>query len=146
MLAILFYNFREKLIHSNAIFNENGTLTYTANRTTIFLPELNTIDLNETLVMPNLGVLVSPIDKLVGDFNFSVLQMVPVYFFEAPFFTKLGINMMMRSLKSEPFVNTTVFKYLWNETDPMIKFSNNLAPSIVPTQNIGILDRVSFTE
>lgn len=50
--------FREKLIHSNAVFNENGTLTYTANRSTIFLPEMNNIDLNATLIMPNLGVLV----------------------------------------------------------------------------------------
>lgn len=67
---VLIHIFREKLIHTNAIFNENGTLTYTANRSTIFLPELNTIDLNATLIMPNLGVLVCFIFYTCSTFNF----------------------------------------------------------------------------
>lgn len=74
----------------------------------------------------------------------ETLQLIPIYFFEAPFFTKFGINMMMRSMKSEPFTNSTVYKYLWNETDPMVKFSQKVAPSLVPTQNVGVLARVSI--
>lgn len=53
--------------------------------------------------------------------------------------------MMMRSMKSEPFVNTTVYKYLWNETDPMVQFSQKVAPRLVPTKNVGVLARVSIT-
>lgn len=52
--------------------------------------------------------------------------------------------MMMRSMKSQPFVNTTIYKYLWNETDPMMKFSQSVAPNLVPTKNVGILARVSL--
>lgn len=51
--------FREKLEHFNVTFNQNGTLTYVAKRTAIFLPSMNSIDLDDTLIMPNLAVLVS---------------------------------------------------------------------------------------
>lgn len=51
--------FREKLEHYNVTFNENGTLSYVAKRSAIFLPEMNSIDLNATLVTPNLALLVS---------------------------------------------------------------------------------------
>lgn len=34
-------------------------MTYTATRWPIFLPEMNTVDLNSTLIVPNLAVLVS---------------------------------------------------------------------------------------
>lgn len=50
--------------------------------------------------------------------------------------------MMMRSMKSEPFVTTTIYNYLWNETDAMIQFSQQLAPGLVPTKNVGILAQV----
>lgn len=50
--------------------------------------------------------------------------------------------MMMRSMKSEPFVTTTIYKYLWNETDPMIQFSQQLAPGLVHTKNVGVLAQV----
>ncbi|KAJ8916567.1 hypothetical protein NQ315_000211 [Exocentrus adspersus] len=117
--------YREKLTHTNPTFNDNGTFTYTANRTAIYLPELNTIDLNATVVMPNLGVL-----------------LVPAYLYDAPFFTKIGVNLMMHSLKSEPFIKTTVYNYLWNVTDPLLDLAQSLAPNLVPTKNMGILNKI----
>nr|CAI5846188.1 unnamed protein product [Callosobruchus analis] len=117
--------YREKLRHTNPIFNENGTLTYTANRSAIYLPELNTIDLNQTIIMPNLAVL-----------------FIPSYFYNAPFYVKMGINMMMHTSKSSPFVKTTIQNYLWNETDPILDVCQKLAPALVPTKNVGILDRI----
>lgn len=50
---------REKLAHKNATFHDNGTMTYTAVRTAVFLPEMNTLSLNDTITVPNLAVLVS---------------------------------------------------------------------------------------
>lgn len=55
---ILIFDFRENLVHNNVSFNENGTLSYVATRTAVFVPEMNTIDLNQTLFLPNLAVLV----------------------------------------------------------------------------------------
>lgn len=54
-----FYFHREKLLHTDVSFNPNGTMTYTAHRTAIFLPELNHLSLNASVVLPNLAVLVS---------------------------------------------------------------------------------------
>nr|CAD7606737.1 unnamed protein product [Timema genevievae] len=48
---------REKLSHTNVTFSENSTMTYVARRTAIFQPELNHLSLNDTLVLPNIGVL-----------------------------------------------------------------------------------------
>ncbi|KAJ8956251.1 hypothetical protein NQ318_014983 [Aromia moschata] len=117
--------YREKLTHTNPTFNENGTFTYTANRTAIYLPEMNTIDLNATIVMPNLAVL-----------------LIPSYLWDAPLFSKFGVNLMMRSLRSKPFINTTIYNYLWNCTDPILDVSQAVAPSLVPTKNVGVLGRV----
>nr|CAD7413619.1 unnamed protein product [Timema poppensis] len=47
----------EKLSHTNVTFSENSTMTYVARRTAIFQPELNHLSLNDTLVLPNIGVL-----------------------------------------------------------------------------------------
>lgn len=138
---------REKLTHSNPVFNENGTFTYTANRTAIFLPELNTIDPNTTVVMPNLGVLVSTCDKSPSCwYMFSRSQLIPSYLHDAPFFTKIAVNLMMRSLKSEPFIRTTIHSYLWNVTDPLLDIAQSLAPNLVPTKNVGILNKVGTTK
>lgn len=52
--------FLEKLEHNNVKFNGNGTLTYTANRTAVFLPELSkNCSLDMRLIVPNLALLVS---------------------------------------------------------------------------------------
>ncbi|XP_074026803.1 platelet glycoprotein 4 isoform X1 [Leptinotarsa decemlineata] len=118
--------YREKLIHTFPVFNDNGTFTYTANRTPIYLPEMNPIDFrNETIIMPNMAVL-----------------FIPSYFYDAPFLVKFGINLMMRKLQSNPFVKTTIQDFLWNSSDPILDLSQNLAPRLVPTKNVGILARI----
>ncbi|KAG5877696.1 hypothetical protein JTB14_018169 [Gonioctena quinquepunctata] len=118
--------YREKLIHTHPVFNENSTLTYTANRTPIYLPELNSVNLlNETIIVPNMGVL-----------------FIPSFLYNAGFFVKFGVNVMMRKLKSHPFQTTTVSNFLWNSTDPILDVSQGLAPNLVPTKNVGILTRI----
>ncbi|XP_030764313.1 scavenger receptor class B member 1-like [Sitophilus oryzae] len=114
--------YREKLIHSNVIFNKNGTLTYTANRTAAYEPELNTINLNETLIVPNLAVL-----------------LIPAYFHDATMFFKFAINVLMRTYSAQPFVKTTIHDFLWNMTDPILEAAEKIAPSLVPTKNTGIM-------
>lgn len=52
--------YQEKLRHTNITFNGNGTMTYTAHRTAIFLPELSTnVSLDAKLIVPNLALLAS---------------------------------------------------------------------------------------
>ncbi|KAG8334311.1 Belongs to the CD36, partial [Homalodisca vitripennis] len=119
------YIFREKLRHTDVKFNENGTMTYTAHRTAIFLPELNHLSLNASLTLPNLAVL--------G---------MSSYLWDASFFTKLGFNLLQNRLDSQPLMNTTVYNYFWNLSDPLLKVAHQMVPSIVPVQNMGILHQI----
>ncbi|XP_056638677.1 scavenger receptor class B member 1-like isoform X1 [Diorhabda sublineata] len=118
--------YRENLIHKNIIFNENGTLTYTSNRTLEYLPERNPVNLlNKTVVMPNIAVL-----------------FIPSYLYDAPFFIRFGVNLMMRKLKSLLFKTGTIHDFLWNMSDPILETSQQIAPSLVRTKNVGFLKRI----
>ncbi|KAF7267371.1 hypothetical protein GWI33_019380 [Rhynchophorus ferrugineus] len=114
--------YKENLVHSNPVFNDNGTLTYTAKRTVTFLPERNTISLNTSIIMPNVALL-----------------LIPAYFHDTTMFLKLGINVLMKTYNSKPFIETTIDNYLWNITDRILVPAEKLAPSLVPTKNVGIM-------
>ncbi|CAG9857553.1 unnamed protein product [Phyllotreta striolata] len=118
--------YREKLRHDNVAFNDNSTLSYTANRSLIYLPDRNPVDLlKQTITMPNLPILV-----------------IPSFFYDSPFYVRLGVNLMIRRLKTETFKTATVEDFLWNMTDPLMDTSRSLAPGLVPISNFGILTKV----
>ncbi|XP_052133694.1 scavenger receptor class B member 1-like [Frankliniella occidentalis] len=122
---------REKLTHVNTTFHENGTMTYMAVRQAIFLPELNTLSLNDTLTVPNLAVL--------G---------MASYLHDASFFTKLAFNVILQRLDSKPLANVTVQEYMWNLTDPLVDVTRKLVPHLVPVENMGVLHTIynDFTD
>ncbi|XP_017781148.1 PREDICTED: scavenger receptor class B member 1-like isoform X2 [Nicrophorus vespilloides] len=117
--------YMEYLRHTNVTFNDNSTITYVANHTTEYLPELNTIDLDDYITVPNYPLL-------------SILS----YLHDAPIFTKFAMNMLKLRLGSKVFVNVTVRDFLWNFSDPIMKLANEIVPSLVPVSNIGVLSRV----
>ncbi|CAH0699547.1 unnamed protein product [Spodoptera exigua] len=121
----------EKLLHSNVRFNENSTMTYTAKRFPIFLPDLNHLDLNATIIVPNVGVL--------GIFS---------YLHNANYFVKTVLRSLVSMYSPEPFVQVSIYDYLWNFTDPVLEMSRNLVPGLVPVSNAGMLARVyaDFTD
>jgi len=55
--VMVFY--REKIRHSKFAWNDNGTLTYKSQRNAVFDPELNNLSLNDTVIVPNIALLVS---------------------------------------------------------------------------------------
>lgn len=66
------------------------------------------------------------------------------YLWDASFFTKFAFNLMYRNVKSEAIVSTSIKDFLWNFSDPILDVAQSIAPSMVPTKNMGILTRVSF--
>jgi scavenger receptor class B protein 1 len=124
-------------------FNENGTMTYVATRKAIFLPELNTIDLNATIVVPNWALLVRPPypDRTIVQLSF---QGIASYLSDQSFFVKLGFNLLTRSVKPQQFRTLTIDQFLWNYTDPMLEAAYKIAPFLVPIKNLGILSRVGW--
>ncbi|KAG8232897.1 hypothetical protein J437_LFUL012810 [Ladona fulva] len=117
--------FREKLRHTNITFNDNGTLTYIAHRTAHFLPEMNTLSLDARLVLPNL--------PLLG---------MASHLHDQSFVVKMGFNFFLRRFDAQPLVEMSVNEYLWNYTDPMLKFGRRFMPFFVPDDNIGILHTI----
>lgn len=56
---------RELLRHTDVRFNNNGTMTYVATRTAVFLPEMTVdIRLDDKLILPNFAALVRTLDRL----------------------------------------------------------------------------------
>lgn len=52
--------FSERVRHTDVVFNENSTLTYTVHRTAVFLPELSgNLTLDTRLILPNFAYIVS---------------------------------------------------------------------------------------
>lgn len=117
--------YREKLHQTNIKFHENGSMTYTATRVPVFLPEMNTLSLKSKITVA----------------NFALLGMTS-YMWDASFVTRLALNMLINRLGSEPFVDVTIEEYLWNFTDPLMHFTNKITPHLVPVVNIGILHEV----
>jgi hypothetical protein len=65
------------------------------------------------------------------------------YLSSAPFFVKLGLNMLIGRFDMQPVVKISVYNYLWNNTNPILKFANTMAPSMVPIDNVGVFHMVS---
>jgi hypothetical protein len=65
------------------------------------------------------------------------------YLSSAPILAKLGLNMLIRRLDMQPVVKISVYNYLWNNTNPILKFGNRMAPRLVPIDNLGVFHMVS---
>ncbi|XP_066144769.1 scavenger receptor class B member 1-like [Euwallacea fornicatus] len=115
--------YREKVKHLNPQRHPNGTLSFTTNRTASFLPKRNTINLKSKIVVPNLALL-----------------LIPAYFHDSSIFLKFAINILLNSYSRKIFLEMSIEDYLWNATDPILVPAEKLAPSLVPTKNVGILN------
>jgi hypothetical protein len=66
------------------------------------------------------------------------------YLAEAPFLVKLGLNLLIRKLDAQPLVKISVYDYLWNNTDPLLKLGHKFAPKFIPFDNVGVFEMVSL--
>ena len=57
---------------------------------------------------------------------------------------KFTFNVAARS--DSVFINTTIYNYLWNSSSLLIERTKNLLPSMVPTENMGVLAHVSVVK
>uniref|UniRef100_A0A1B0CMS0 Plasma membrane glycoprotein cd36 n=1 Tax=Lutzomyia longipalpis TaxID=7200 RepID=A0A1B0CMS0_LUTLO len=125
--------YREHLRHENITFHsENDTMSFTAVRSVEFLEEENEPGiLNRTIIVPNLSIL-----AMASRLN------------DAPFFMKIGFNMLLRSSNDSVFQNTTIYKYLWDMDGQLMRLGEKLVPFMVPVDNYGILHTIykSFTD
>lgn len=56
---------------------------------------------------------------------------------------RTGFRFLASSHGSEMFIKKTIYEYLWDYKEPVLDTSKNLAPGLVPVNNMGMLARVS---
>uniref|UniRef100_A0A336MGZ2 CSON001578 protein n=1 Tax=Culicoides sonorensis TaxID=179676 RepID=A0A336MGZ2_CULSO len=116
--------YREILKHSDVIFNNNSTLSYTATKILVFKDERNRPGiLNETIVVPNMATL--------G---------IASYLSNAGFLVNLGAKALMSNADEEPLRKITIYDYLWNYKSDVLSMAKTVGGSIlVPVENMGVL-------
>jgi len=65
---------------------------------------------------------------------------------DASFFVKLGMNLLIRRMDSQPLLKMSVYDYLWKNSDPILQLAAKLVPWMVPIDNVGVLDMVSHVD
>lgn len=124
--------FQEILEHKDIEFHkENSSLSYTVVRKLVYKESANIKGiLNETVVVPNMASLSGC--SYVAD----------------NFFLRNSFNTLLILYGTRPVVNTTIYNYFFNLTDPVLEFTKNIVPFLVPTKDTGILQNVcpSFGE
>lgn len=63
---------------------------------------------------------------------------------DSSFIVKVGFNYLHRSTEESLFLNMTVWDYLWNYHSVLVSRAKDLVPFLVPIENTGILNIVSF--
>lgn len=121
--------FQEILEHSDIVFHdENSTMSYTVTRQIVFKESANIKGiLNQTVIVPNMASLAGA--SYVAD----------------NFFLRSSFNTLLRLYSTRPVVNTTIFNYFFNLSDPVLEFTQSIVPFLVPTKETGILQNVCLT-
>lgn len=55
----------------------------------------------------------------------------------------LGVNQLANYLNAKPMLNLTIYDFFWGYDDNLIELANNLIPSWITFEKLGVLDRVS---
>ncbi|KFB41581.1 AGAP004847-PA-like protein [Anopheles sinensis] len=116
--------YREMLEHTDVVFHEhNSTMSYITRRRLEFLPERNIPGiLNRTIVVPNLSLL-GAAAKIEND----------------GYFKKKAFNLLYAVSGDAVFSRMTIYDYLWNTKPPFLEEVRKFVPSMVPSDNVGIL-------
>ncbi|KAL3280403.1 hypothetical protein HHI36_017886 [Cryptolaemus montrouzieri] len=120
------YCFQETLIHTNATFHPNGTVSFIPIRHLTFIKEKSVGDYKtDRVVTPNL--------PLVG---------ISAMLRDSSMFTNLGLTMISNTANSKSFVNVTVNQYLFGYEDLLIKLGHTALPTWINFENFGLFDRI----
>ncbi|CRL03535.1 CLUMA_CG016379, isoform A [Clunio marinus] len=124
--------FQEVLKHKDIIFHyENSTLSYTVTRSIVFKETENIKGiLNQSVTVANMAALSG--SSFVAD-NWLL---------------STSYKALQKLYGTRPIVNTTIYNYFFNLTDPILEFTKNIVPFLVPTKDTGILQNIysNFTD
>lgn len=63
---------------------------------------------------------------------------------DASYFTRLGLNLLIRQTKTEPLVAMTAKEFMFGYESSLVTLGNNVMPNWISFDKLGLIDRVSF--
>ncbi|XP_046683600.1 scavenger receptor class B member 1-like isoform X1 [Homalodisca vitripennis] len=119
------YAYREDMSHSNVTFNSNGTMTSIPLHPLTWLPELSNGTEEDLLYLPNIALL--SIANVMND---------------ATFFTRVGLNLVIKKTSSEPLVKMTAKEFMFGYKSTLLSLGNTFMPSWIYFDKLGLIDRM----
>lgn len=120
------YVYRELMSHENITFNNNGTLTSIPSHPLKWVPEKSKgRKEDDLLILPNIALL-------------SIADVVS----DQSYFTRLGLNMLVRRTDSEPLVQMTAKEFMFGYSSTLMTLGNNFMPSWIFFDKLGLIDRM----
>lgn len=121
------YVYKELMSHENITFNDNFTVSAIPSHPLVFVPEMSEGRLeNDTMILPNIALL--SIAQVVSDEN--------------SYFTRLGLNMLIRQIDQQPLVQMTAREFMFNYTNSLMSLGNQFMPGWITFKNLGLIDRM----
>jgi hypothetical protein len=106
------YVYRELLSHENVTFNDNDTLSFRLSHKLKFEPELsNGRSEDDLMMLPNVAML-------------SLAQLG-----SESYFTRFGVNMLIRNLNAQPIVQQTAKEIMFGYETTLVTLGHALLPS-----------------
>ncbi|XP_067012434.2 scavenger receptor class B member 1 [Anabrus simplex] len=119
------YVYRENLEHANVTFNDNGTLNSIPKHPLVWAPELSNGTEEDLLILPNIALL-------------SIASVVK----DKSYFTRLGMNLLIRQTDSHPLVEMTAKEFMFGYETALTTLGNTVLPSWIFFDKIGLIARM----
>ncbi|GLV45391.1 uncharacterized protein CBL_05494 [Carabus blaptoides fortunei] len=120
------YVFQEMLENTEAVFNDNGTLSFVPRRELKFIREMSVGDPKEQYVnVPNVPLL-------------GIASMLH----QSSMFLNLAVLSITRMLNSQPVLTMTVEDYFWGYEDKLVHMASKVLPNWIFFEKFGVLDRM----
>ncbi|XP_030377493.1 scavenger receptor class B member 1 isoform X2 [Scaptodrosophila lebanonensis] len=120
------YVYKEIMTHENITFNENNTMSTTPSHPLVWQEHLSEGRReDDEVVMLNIAMLA--ISHLMAD---------------RPYFTKLGLNTLFITTKSQPIVRMTAKEFMFGFSTALATLGNTLLPNWIYFEKVGLIDRM----
>lgn len=63
---------------------------------------------------------------------------------DATFFTRVGLNLLIRQTNAEPLVRMTAKEFMFGYKSTLLSLGNKFMPSWIYFDKLGLIDRVSY--
>ncbi|XP_066602738.1 scavenger receptor class B member 1-like isoform X2 [Prorops nasuta] len=119
------YVYKENMEHGSVKFNDNGTVTAVPLHPLTYQSEMSNGTEEDLLILPNIALL-------------SIANVMR----DASYFTRFGLNVIIRQTDSRPLVQMTAKEFMFGYKSTLVTLGNHLMPSWIKFDKLGLIDRM----